>query len=87
MNVKSFSPKLKGLLNDASKIFFNGNESRVFHEGASIPFLNQLNERSPDAEFLVLGVLGPDSNAHGANEMLDLKYMNGLIGCLAYTMN
>lgn len=46
-----------------------------------------MNERSPDAEFLVLGVLGPDSNAHGANEMLDLKYMNGLIGCLAYTMN
>jgi len=39
------------------------------------------------AEFLVLGVLGPDSNAHGANEMLDLNYMKGLIGCLAYTMN
>lgn len=40
LNVKSFSPKLKGLLNEASKLFFNGNESRVFHEGASIPFLN-----------------------------------------------
>ncbi|CAD8186262.1 unnamed protein product [Paramecium pentaurelia] len=87
LNLKSFSPKLKDILNTASKLFFNGNESRVFHEGASIPFLNQLNQRSPQAEFLVLGVLGPDSNAHGANEMLDLNYMKGLIGCLAYTMN
>ncbi|CAK65277.1 unnamed protein product (macronuclear) [Paramecium tetraurelia] len=87
LNINSFSPKLKDILNTASKLFFNDKESRVFHEGASIPFLNQLNERSPQAEFLVLGVLGPDSNAHGANEMLDLNYMKGLIGCLAYTMN
>lgn len=36
---------------------------------------------------LVVGVLGPDSNAHGPNEMLDLKYMKGMIGCLAMVLN
>ena len=31
----------------------------------------------------MVGVLGPDSNAHGPNEMLHITYMKGLISCLA----
>ena len=40
--------------------------------GGGIPFLNMLGLRSPKAQFLVTGVLGPQSNAHGPNEFLDL---------------
>jgi hypothetical protein len=41
-------------------------------EGGSIPFMTMLGERFPRAQFLVTGVLGPHSNAHGPNEFLHL---------------
>jgi acetylornithine deacetylase/succinyl-diaminopimelate desuccinylase-like protein len=40
--------------------------------GGSIPFMSMLGERFPDAQFLVTGVMGPGSNAHGPNEFIDL---------------
>ncbi|MFI5036534.1 MAG: M20/M25/M40 family metallo-hydrolase [Acidimicrobiales bacterium] len=41
-------------------------------EGGSIPFLAKLGRRYPACQFLATGVLGPESNAHGIDEMLDL---------------
>ncbi len=41
-------------------------------EGGTIPFLASLGRRYPDVQFVATGVLGPDSNAHGIDEMLDL---------------
>ena len=41
-------------------------------EGGTIPFMAMLGERFPEAQFLVIGVLGPGSNAHGPNESLHL---------------
>jgi len=38
--------------------------------GGGIPFLSMLGERFPQAQFVVTGVLGPQSNAHGPNEFL-----------------
>lgn len=38
--------------------------------GGGIPFLSMLGERFPRAQFIVTGVLGPQSNAHGPNEFL-----------------
>jgi acetylornithine deacetylase/succinyl-diaminopimelate desuccinylase-like protein len=40
--------------------------------GGSIPFMAMLGERFPQAQFLVTGVMGPGSNAHGPNEFIDL---------------
>jgi len=40
--------------------------------GGSIPFMSMLGERFPRAQFLVTGVMGPGSNAHGPNEFIDL---------------
>jgi acetylornithine deacetylase/succinyl-diaminopimelate desuccinylase-like protein len=40
--------------------------------GGTIPFMGMLGEQMPDAQFLLVGVLGPDSNAHGPNEFLHL---------------
>lgn len=49
-----------------------GAGARYTGEGGSIPFMHMLGERFPDAQFVITGVLGPDSNAHGPNEYLHL---------------
>ena len=41
-------------------------------EGGSIPFMAMLGEKFPDTQFVVTGVLGPHSNAHGPNEFLHI---------------
>ena len=41
-------------------------------EGGSIPFMAMLGERYPKAQFVVTGLLGPHSNAHGPNEFLHI---------------
>jgi acetylornithine deacetylase/succinyl-diaminopimelate desuccinylase-like protein len=47
-------------------------------EGGSIPFLASLGKRYPDVQFVATGVLGPGSNAHGIDEMLDLPMAVGV---------
>ena len=38
----------------------------------TIPFMAMLGEKFPQAQFVVTGVLGPHSNAHGPNEFLHI---------------
>ncbi|MCS3903431.1 acetylornithine deacetylase/succinyl-diaminopimelate desuccinylase-like protein [Methylohalomonas lacus] len=52
-------------------------------EGGSIPFMGMLGEKFPQAQFLVTGVLGPQSNAHGPNEFLHLPTAMKLTACVA----
>lgn len=52
-------------------------------EGGSIPFMGMLAERFPEAQFLVTGVLGPQSNAHGPNEFLHVPTAIKLTACVA----
>ena len=40
--------------------------------GGTIPFMAMLGEKFPQAQFVVTGVLGPHSNAHGPNEFLHI---------------
>ena len=56
--------------------------ARAMGEGGSIPFMAMLGARFPEAQFLVVGVLGPGSNAHGPNEFLDLPTAVRLTSCL-----
>jgi acetylornithine deacetylase/succinyl-diaminopimelate desuccinylase-like protein len=58
-------------LQAASQHFF-GAPALEFGEGGTIPFMAMLGQRFPGTQFLVTGVLGPHSNAHGPNEFLDL---------------
>jgi hypothetical protein len=51
--------------------------------GGSIPFIGMLGERFPETQFLVTGVLGPHSNAHGPNEFLHLACAERLTVCVA----
>jgi acetylornithine deacetylase/succinyl-diaminopimelate desuccinylase-like protein len=52
-------------------------------DGASIPIMNRFEELFPDAQFFITGVLGPESNAHGPNEMLHLPYVEKLTRAVA----
>jgi acetylornithine deacetylase/succinyl-diaminopimelate desuccinylase-like protein len=63
------APWLGDALEAASLATF-GNGARFIGEGGSIPFMGMLGERYPEAQFVVTGVLGPGSNAHGPNEFL-----------------
>jgi hypothetical protein len=52
-------------------------------EGGTIPFMAMLGGYFPDAQFLITGVLGPHSNAHGPNEFLHVGYAKRLTACVA----
>ncbi len=71
-NAPSFARWLESALDEASRATF-GRGARSFGEGGTIPFMGMLGAMFPDAQFVVTGVLGPGSNAHGPNEFLDLK--------------
>ena len=52
-------------------------------EGGTIPFMAMLGAKFPQAQFLITGVLGPHSNAHGPNEFLHIDYAKRLTACVA----
>ena len=60
-----------------------GKETCAIGEGGTIPFMAMLAEKFPKAQFMITGVLGPRSNAHGPNEFLHLETGMNLTGCVA----
>jgi acetylornithine deacetylase/succinyl-diaminopimelate desuccinylase-like protein len=68
--------------NEASQHYF-GKDAMHMGEGASIPFMGMLGEKFPEAQFLITGVLGPNSNAHGPNEFLHIPMGKKLTCCIA----
>ena len=65
------SEKLRQSLEKASMNYF-GAPAMSIGCGGSIPFMEFLARKLPDAQFVVTGVLGPRSNAHGPNEFLHI---------------
>ena len=57
---------------DAASHEFFGAPAMYMGEGGSIPFMGMLGEKFPGAQFMITGVLGPHSNAHGPNEFLHI---------------
>ncbi|MEO6801177.1 MAG: M20 family metallopeptidase [Rhodanobacter sp.] len=70
-NAPALSPWLAAAVSEASEHFF-GAPATHMGEGGSIPFMGMLGEKFPEAQFLITGVLGPHSNAHGPNEFLHI---------------
>ncbi|MDZ4689763.1 M20 family metallopeptidase [Terricaulis sp.] len=70
-NAPATAPWLEAALEDASHASF-GKPVAMMGEGGSIPFMGMLGEKFPRAQFVVTGVLGPHSNAHGPNEFLHI---------------
>jgi acetylornithine deacetylase/succinyl-diaminopimelate desuccinylase-like protein len=67
----ALSPWLEQSLANASVMAF-GAPPAFMGEGGTIPFMAMLGEKFPQAQFVVTGVLGPHSNAHGPNEFLHI---------------
>ncbi|MET0332057.1 MAG: M20 family metallopeptidase [Dyella sp.] len=67
----ALSPWLEQTVAEASEHYF-GAPAAYMGEGGSIPFMGMLGEKFPQAQFLITGVLGPHSNAHGPNEFLHI---------------
>lgn len=75
-------PWLSAAVNDASQTYF-GPKAAAMGEGGTIPFMNMLQERFPEAQFIVTGLLGPHSNAHGPNEFLHVPTGKKLTAAVA----
>ena len=84
-NAPALAPWLDAVLNESSQSYF-GAPAAYMGEGGTIPFMAMLGERFPDAQFLITGVLGPESNAHGPNEFLHLPTARKVTCCVAETI-
>ncbi len=80
-NAPQLAPWLEQAVDAASRTFFKRPPAYV-GEGGSIPFMGMLGAKFPKAQFLITGVLGPHSNAHGPNEFLHIptgKRVSGVV--------
>ena len=81
------SPILHSWLEDAvnkASLQFYKRPAAYQGEGGSIPFIGMLGEQFKEAQFVITGVLGPHSNAHGPNEFLDIEMAKKLTACVSY---
>ena len=85
-NAPETSLWLSDAMNKSSKEFF-GEQACALGEGGTIPFMAMLGKQFPDAQFVITGVLGPGSNAHGPNEFLHVPYAKKLTACIASILN
>ena len=70
-NAPALAPWLEKSVARASEMAF-GKPAVYMGEGGSIPFMGMLGEKFPETQFVITGVLGPQSNAHGPNEFLHI---------------
>ncbi len=84
-NAPSFAPWLEAAMQKASQEIF-GQPAVHSGGGGSIPFMGMLGAQFPKTQFLITGVLGPQSNAHGPNEFLHLDYATKLTSLVALVL-
>ncbi|MEO5766625.1 MAG: M20 family metallopeptidase [Casimicrobiaceae bacterium] len=84
-NAAPTAPWLARALDEASQAHY-GKPAAAIGEGGTIPFMAMLGQRFPAAQFLITGVLGPHSNAHGPNEFLHVPYAKKLTACVAHAL-
>ena len=81
-NAPAVAPWLHRSLEKASQSAY-GRGVMYFGEGGTIPFMAMLGNAYPEAQFMITGVLGPNSNAHGPNEFLHIPFARKLTTCVA----
>lgn len=84
-NATPLADWLGKVLEQSSRDHF-GNPAAFMGEGGSIPFMGMLGDKFPQAQFLITGVLGPASNAHGPNEFIHLPTAKKLTACVAHVL-
>jgi di/tripeptidase len=72
-NCRKYEPWFQEAINQSSKSVF-GSDSFSICEGGSVPIISILAKEYKDSQIVVTGVLGPQTNAHGPNECIDLTY-------------
>ncbi len=83
------APRLSNWLSiaaDEASMAYYDKPAAYMGEGGTIPFMGMLGEKFPDAQFMITGVLGPHSNAHGPNEFLHLDMVKKLTSCVSYVL-
>jgi acetylornithine deacetylase/succinyl-diaminopimelate desuccinylase-like protein len=70
-NAPELAPWLEDSVKRAGEIAF-GQPMAFMGEGGTIPFMAMLGAKFPETQFVITGVLGPSSNAHGPNEFLHI---------------
>jgi len=84
-NAPALAPWLEKACDSASQTFFQ-KPCVYMGEGGSIPFMGMLGEKFPEAQFMITGVLGPQSNAHGPNEFLHIPMGKRLTASVAMVL-
>lgn len=79
------APWLDASLQNASRAIF-GAPAMYMGMGGTIPFMKMLGDAYPDVQFVVTGVLGPASNAHGPNEFLEITTGKRLTAVVAQVL-
>jgi acetylornithine deacetylase/succinyl-diaminopimelate desuccinylase-like protein len=80
------SPWLRAALDEAGRQVFD-TSWQTTGLGVSIPFMNLLAQAYPEAQFVVTGAAGADSNAHVPDESLHLGYAQRVVAALAYLLD
>ena len=81
-NAPELAPWLDSAIQEASNAYFN-KPALFMGEGGTIPFMAMLGEKFPNAQFVITGILGPQSNAHGPNEFIHIPYAKKLTASIA----
>ena len=84
-NAPATAPWLEAAIQSASQTFF-GREALYMGVGGTIPFMGMLSDKFPRTQFLITGVLGPHSNAHGPNEFLHIATGKRVTACVAHVV-
>ena len=81
-NAPPTAPWFDAALQEASQAFY-GAPCATIGQGGTIPLMGMLQKGFPAAQMMVVGVLGPKSNAHGPNEFLHVPYAKRLTAAVA----
>ncbi|NND44556.1 MAG: M20/M25/M40 family metallo-hydrolase [Xanthomonadales bacterium] len=84
-NAPDVAPWLHSSLQAASQATY-GRDVMYMGEGGTIPFMAMLGDAFPEAQFMITGVLGPKSNAHGPNEFLHIPFARKLTTCVSQVL-
>ncbi|HSM69867.1 MAG TPA: M20 family metallopeptidase [Xanthomonadales bacterium] len=84
-NAPEVAPWLQSSLQAASQAAY-GQDVMYMGEGGTIPFMAMLGDAFPEAQFMITGVLGPKSNAHGPNEFLHIPFARRLTTCVSQVL-
>ncbi len=85
-NAPTEAPWLTAALRTVSDDVF-GQPHRATGMGGSIPFMGLLSRKYPEAQFLVTGACGSDSNIHVPDEWLHLDYAQQVTEAVAHILD